>query len=95
MAKRVFELSANVSTENPRAIRPVLEDLIEHGTVTPTDDGFQVKAKMIGESARDLNRTLLSTLRRVEKKTRLRAEWAFGKDVERFFDYASKGVHKG
>jgi hypothetical protein len=91
VAKKVFELSANVSTENPRAISRALEDLIENGSVTPTEDGFQVKAKMVGESARELNRTLLSALRKVEKKTRLRAEWAFGKSVERFFDYVPKG----
>ena len=45
MAKKVFELTANVSTENPQAIRRVLEDLVEKGSVTPIDDGFQVKAK--------------------------------------------------
>ena len=95
MAKKVFDLTANVSTENPRAIRRVLDDLIEKGSVTPTEDGFQIRAKMVGESARDLNRTLLSALRKVEKKTRLRAEWAFGKSVEPFFDYVPKGVHKG
>ena len=95
MAKKTYELNANVSTENPRAIKRVLEGLIEKGSVTPTEDGFQVKAKMIGESARELNRTLLSALRKVEKKTRLRAEWAFGKNVERFFDYVPKGVHTG
>ena len=95
MPKKVYELTANVSTENPQAIRRVLEDLIEKCSVTPTDDGFQVKAKMVGESARDLNRTLLSALRKVEKKTRLRAEWAFGKSVERFFDYSLKGSTRG
>ena len=95
MAKKVYELTANVSTENPQAIRRVLEDLIEKGSVTPTEDGFQVKAKMVGESARELNRTLLSALRKVEKKTRLRAEWAFGKSVERFFDYVPKGSTRG
>ena len=95
MAKKTYELTANVSTENLQSIRRVLEDLIEHGLVTPIEGGFQVKAKMVGESARDLNRTLLSALRKVEKRTRLRAEWAFGKSVERFFDYVPKGVHKG
>ena len=95
MAKKVYGLTANVSTENPQAIRRVLEDLIEKGSVAPTEDGFQVKAKMIGESARDLNRTLLSALRKVEEKTRLRAEWAFGKTVERFFDSAAKRLRKG
>jgi hypothetical protein len=95
MAKKAYELTANVSTENPRAIRPILENLIEHGTVMPTEDGFEIKAKMVGESARDLNRTLLSALRKVEKRTRLRAEWTFGKNVERFFDYVPKGTHGG
>lgn len=94
MPKKVYELTANVSTENLQAIRRVLEDFIEKGSVMPTDDGFQVKAKMVGEIARDLNRTLLSALCKVEKKTRLRSEWAFGKSVERFFDYVAKGVHK-
>jgi hypothetical protein len=95
MAQKVYELTANVNTENPRAIRGVLEGLIGKGSITPTEDGFRVKTKMVGESARDLNRTLLSALRKVERRTRLRAEWAFGKSVERFFDYAAKGVHKG
>ena len=95
MPKKVYELTASVSTENPQPIRRVLEDLIEKGSVTPMEDGFQVKAKFVGESARELNRTLLSALRRVEKKTRLRAEWAFGKNVERFFDYSLKGSTRG
>jgi hypothetical protein len=94
MAKKVYELTANVSTENPQAIRRVLEELIEKGSVTPSEGGFQVKAKMIGESARELNRRLLSALRKVEKKTRLRAQWSFGKSVERFFDYVPKGSYK-
>ena len=64
-------------------------------SVQPTEDEFQVKAKMIRESARDLNRTLLSALHRVEKKTRLRAKWAFGKSVERFFDFMPKGSTRG
>jgi len=79
MAKKAYELTANVSTEHPQAIRQVLEDLIENGSVTPTEDGFQVKARMIGESARDLNRTLLSALRKVEKKTRFERSGHSGK----------------
>jgi hypothetical protein len=94
MTKKVYDLTATVSTESPLVIRRVLEGLIENGSVTIVDGGFQVKAKIVGESARDLNRTLLSALRKVEKKTRLRAEWALGKSVERFFDYVPKGSLK-
>jgi hypothetical protein len=49
---------------------------------------------MRGESARDLNRALLSALRRLERRTRLRAEWTSGGTTERFFDYVPKGSGK-
>jgi hypothetical protein len=50
-------------------------------------DGFHVEATMTGNSARDLNRQLLSTLRR----TRLRAEWTAAGVTHRFFDYVPRG----
>ena len=50
MAKKVYELMATVSTENPQAIRRVLEELIENGSVTPIEDGFQIQAKMVGRA---------------------------------------------
>jgi VWFA-related protein len=54
-------------------------------------DEFIVEAEMEGRSAKELNRSLLSALRRVEKKTRLRAEWTSKKNTtERFFDYVLK-----
>jgi hypothetical protein len=45
---------------------------------------------MEGTDARDMNRRLLSALRRIEKRTRLRAEWTAGGTTYRFFDYVSK-----
>ena len=37
-----------------------------------------------------MNRTLLSALRKVEKRTTLRAEWTSGDGTdERFFDYVT------
>jgi len=48
-----------------------------------------------GRSARDLNRAVLSELRRVEKRTRLRAEWTAGGVTERYFDYVLKGQRRG
>ena len=50
MAKKVYELTATVSTENPQAIRRVLEELIENGSVTPIEDGFQIQGKMVGRA---------------------------------------------
>lgn len=91
--KKTFTLTAHISTENPRAITLALKEFISRGSIKSTDDGFLVGARMQGESARELNRTLLSALRRVERKTRLRAEWKSGNTIECFFDYVPKGVH--
>lgn len=90
-----FDLTAKVSTEKPEAVKPILDELIgANGNIQITDGGFEIKAKLEGQSARDLNRVLLSTMRRAEKKTRLRSEWTNNKSVERFFDYVPKGVRQ-
>ncbi|WXG39850.1 MAG: hypothetical protein WED07_03335 [Candidatus Freyarchaeum deiterrae] len=91
MVEKKFKLSAHISSDNPSAIKPVLERVIgSKGTVKPTSDGFEVNADLVGENARDLNRSLLSELRKVVKKTRLRAEWTSGNTTERFFDYSAR-----
>jgi hypothetical protein len=90
-----FKLSACVSSDNPPAIKPVLERIIgNEGTIKSTSEGFEVNAELDGESTRDLNRTLLSEMRKVEKKTRIRAEWTLGNTTERFFDYVPKVTRK-
>jgi len=85
-----FHLSARVDTESPRKIEPVLRRLTGEGSVSKDNGEFVVDARMEGDSAKDLNRELLSSLRRVEKKTRLRAEWTSGTTTERYFDYVLK-----
>jgi len=88
-----YHLSGRVSSEAPEAVRPPLERFAgPHASIELTADGFQVEAEVEGESARELNRRLLTELRRAEKRTRLRAEWTAGGRVERFFDYVPKGV---
>lgn len=91
MAKKRFTLAARVSSSNPQAISPVLKKLITEGSVKREGDEFLVNAKMEGADAKELNRSLLSALRRVEKKTRLRAEWT-SRDgtTQKFFDYVLK-----
>jgi hypothetical protein len=90
-----FKLSACISSDNLSAIKPVLERIIgNEGTIKPTSDGFEVNAELYGESARDLNRMLLSEMRKVEKKTRIRAEWTLGNTIEKFFDYVPKTTRK-
>jgi len=94
MTKKRFTLTARVSTDNRQAIKQILEELVAKKSITSTDEGFLVKSTMYGESARELNRSLLSALRKVERKTRLRAEWTFGGKTESFFDYVPKGSRK-
>ena len=90
-----LRLSAHVSSDSPSAIKPVLEKIVaDNGTIRQTDQGFDVEADLEGESARELNRFILSELRRAEKRTRIRAEWTSGDTVEKFFDYARKGTRK-
>ena len=96
ITRKRYSLLAQVSTDNPAAVRPILERLITHGTVTAgeVEQEFRVRAVLEGSSARDLNRRLLSELRRVEKRTRLRSEWTSGGTTERFFDYVRKGKQR-
>lgn len=91
-----FTLSARVSTDAPEAVRALLEQLFPRGSVTAgaVPGEFLLHAELVGPSARDLNRRLLSELRRAEKRTRLRAEWSREGVTERFFDYVPKGTRK-
>jgi hypothetical protein len=95
MPEKKIKFTANISSTNPQAIKPVLERVVgANGTIKPTSDGFDVTAEFMGECSRDLNRTLLSELRRAEKKTRLRSEWTCEGTTEKYFDYALKQTRK-
>jgi len=104
MTNKRFSLLATVSTHNPKAIRPVLEKLVGHvGSFkeVSTEDAdrkgkgeFLVQAELEGLSAKDLNRSLLSALRSVEKRTRMRPEWSSSDTTERYFDYVLKKTIK-
>ena len=85
----LFRLKGEVSSENLSAIQPVLMQLTG-GQVTATPAGLLVEGAMEGSEARDVNRRLLSALRRVEERTRLRAEWTAAGTTYRFFDYVPK-----
>ena len=95
MVQRAFKVSVRVSSDNPSAVKAVIERIFRNkGAIRSTHEGFEVEGNLEGESARDLNRMLLSELRKVEKRTRIRAEWMSGNTIERFFDYVPKGTRK-
>jgi hypothetical protein len=88
----LFRLVGEVRTAARSEVLPVLHELLPGGEVRETDTGFEVEAQLEGENAQELNRTLLSTLRRIERRTTLRAEWSSGLTIERYFDYVRKST---
>jgi hypothetical protein len=93
MLDKYFKLVARVSSSNLQSIIPVLENLITKGSVTEVEEEFLVEAEMKGESAKELNSFLLCSLRRVEKRTRLRAEWTSEDGItQRFSNYVLKKI---
>lgn len=92
-----YTVRARVSTENPPAVRSVLRRLFPEGTLTLTGDPKELvlAAESEGANARELNRALLTELRRAEMRTRLRAEWISEGVTEKFFDYVPKGKGGG
>jgi len=87
-----FRLVGDVSSDDVAAIRPVLTEIFGHEAATETQDGLHVEGVMEGADARDVNRRLLSALRRAERRTRLRAEWTGDGRICRFFDYVPKST---
>lgn len=85
-----FQLKARINRSDGKTIRQALDQLAAKGSVRKEGDAFLVEAEMEGASAKELNRTLLSALRKVGKRTTLRAEWTSGNTTERFFDYVLK-----
>jgi hypothetical protein len=90
-----FKLKARVSRFNARTIRHALEKLAAKDSVRKAAEEFILEAQMEGDSAKEPNRTLLSALRKVQRKTTLRAEWTSSDNTtESFFDYVLKKTNR-
>jgi hypothetical protein len=87
-----LRLEARVSSDSPDAVGCFLVGKFGARSVTRDGSYWIVRVEVESASACDANGALLSELRRVERKTRLRAEWKAGGSVERFFDYVPKGT---
>ena len=93
MAGGTYDPVAIIPSENLKAVKHELErvpgiSLLSISAERP--DSIAVKARMRGESPKDMNRSLLSALRKVEKNTVLRAEWTGEGSRERYFDFVLK-----
>jgi len=89
-----FTLKARINRSDAGTIREALDQIAAKGSVSKEGDEFVVEAEMEGSNAKELNRTLLSALRKVNKRTTLRAEWTSGDTSERYFDYVLKKTVK-
>jgi len=86
-----FKLQARISHADAETIWHALEQLAAKASVKRAGEDFSVQAEIEGATAKELNRTLLSALRKVERKTTLRAEWTSSDSTtERYFDYVLK-----
>jgi len=90
MGERQFTLVARIRTTDHAALGAVLANLIPHGVIIPTPEGFRVEAALEGASARDLNRMLLSALCRLDRRATLHAAWTSEGITEHFFDYTAR-----
>jgi hypothetical protein len=95
MALKTFKLSATVSSANLEGVRVPLEHFLgPRGSVERTPDSFEVQATIVGVEARELNRQLLSAMRRTEKSTRMHSEWTSDGVTEKFVDYVFTKDHR-
>ena len=86
-----FKLQARINRSDAQTVSQALEQLAAKGSVKQAGEEFLVEAEMEGASARELNRSLLSALRKVQKRTTLRTKWtASDNTAERFFDYVPR-----
>ena len=91
MSSTTFSFVADIGTRDPERIEPILVDFIGVDGILRTDYGFRVRSTLEGPNARELNRKLLSLLRRVEQTATLEAEWTNNGTTERFVDYEPIG----
>ena len=97
-----FQLQARVARADAESIRQALVELRAKAKITQEGDEFIIGAKVDGETAKDLNRRLLSALRKVHKRATLRAQWTApgaqssspGSVTESYFDYVLKKTIK-
>lgn len=82
-----FVLSASIKTADMDKIEPVLRALVPEASIKKEGNEFIVNVTLKGDNSRDLNRNILSGMRKVIKKTRMKSEWKSENIIEHFFDY--------
>ncbi len=92
MQEREYILRAEIVTANQKEIEEFLISSVGVNGILRTDRGFSVRTTMKGKSAKELNRALLSGMRRVDRRVTLHSEWTCCEVTERFFGYKEQTV---
>src|SRR5271165_1378800 len=83
-----FNLKARINGTNDHAIQQALKQLGAEGEVKKIRGAFALSAEIEGTSAEELNESLLSALKTIRKRTKLRAEWISDDgSTQIFFDH--------
>jgi hypothetical protein len=82
-----FKLKARINHSDARTIQKSLDKLAAKGDVKKVGNEFAVSTEIEGISAEELNKSLLSALKSVRKRTKLRAEWTSDAGItQTYFD---------
>ena len=83
-----FKLKARVSCSDEHTIRDSLQQLGADGEIKKVRGVFSVSAEIEGTSAEELNKSLISAVNKVRKRSKLRAEWTSDDGIaQTFFDH--------
>lgn len=82
-----FKLKARINHSDARTIQKTLDKLAAKGDVKKVGNEFAAYVEIEGNSAEELNKVLLSALKSVRKRTKIRAEWTSDDGItQTYFD---------
>jgi hypothetical protein len=90
--ERSFKLRVRINTGDPGAVEPVLRRPRGIEGYRVVAEEFEIDAEINGESARELNRSILSELRHACRRTGIRAAYSHEGSGERSFDHSLRST---
>lgn len=95
MTEESLNVEAKISSDSTDLIEPLLQKVAPDCTITRIGSDLHLKGTIKGNDPKEENRSILSRLRKVEKKTRIRAKYRTGDGTTySFFDYVLKKTEK-
>jgi hypothetical protein len=88
--QNLFKLSADITTANKTAMSELLASLIGINAILITERGFRIITTIAGESTEELNRWFLKSLKMIDPKATIRAEWTTEGKTKEFVNQSPK-----